>query len=61
MILRGWMEPSVVAPGNVAKLVIVAEPTEGFHVYAIADRDPAAIGLGKPTLIVPDRSRWFPY
>jgi hypothetical protein len=50
--LRGWVEPAVAAPGSVATLVISADPTEGYHVYAYADRDPKAVGVGKPTLIV---------
>jgi len=51
LVLRGWIEPAVAAPGTNALLVLTAEPTEGYHVYAFADRDPLAIGLGKPTLI----------
>lgn len=48
-IIRGHVEPAVVVPGGIAKLVLSAEPAQGFHVYALADR---ASELGaKPTLI----------
>jgi thiol:disulfide interchange protein len=50
--LRGWVEPAVATPGSVATLVISAEPTDGYHLYAFGDHDPKAVGIGKPTLIV---------
>ncbi len=40
-ILRGHVEPASVAPGGKAKLVVSAEPIEGFHVYAL-EAGPAA-------------------
>lgn len=51
LVIRGWIEPAIAAPGTNASLVLAAEPTDGYHVYAFADHDPLAIGLGKPTLI----------
>jgi suppressor for copper-sensitivity B len=51
LVLRGWIEPAIAAPGTNATLVLTAQPTDGYHVYAFADHDPLAIGLGKPTLI----------
>jgi thiol:disulfide interchange protein len=61
LILRGWLEPSVVAPGGAAKLVIAAEPIDHHHVYALADRDPAAVAQGKPALMVLTQTGGFPY
>ena len=49
VVLHGYVEPKVVAPGEQAQLVIVAEPSEGWHIYALAPRDPQKIS--KPTLI----------
>ncbi|HEY1602633.1 MAG TPA: protein-disulfide reductase DsbD domain-containing protein, partial [Pirellulales bacterium] len=49
VVIRGHVEPTVATPGGVARLVISAEPTDGWHVYALADRDPPKIS--KPTLI----------
>jgi thiol:disulfide interchange protein/DsbC/DsbD-like thiol-disulfide interchange protein len=48
--IRGHLQPPS-NDGNVAKLVLTAEPTGGFHVYALAEKDPKALGEGKPTLI----------
>ncbi|HKD37577.1 MAG TPA: thioredoxin family protein [Pirellulales bacterium] len=59
--LRSWIEPAVVAPSGVAKLIISAEPTDGYHVYAYADRDPKAVGIGKPTLIALTDTSGFRY
>ncbi|HEY4310683.1 MAG TPA: thioredoxin family protein [Pirellulales bacterium] len=50
VVLQGYLEPKVVAPGEKARLVITAEPAEGYHVYALAARDPQ--NISKPTLIV---------
>jgi thiol:disulfide interchange protein len=61
LILRGWLEPSVVAPGGAAKLVIAAEPTDHYHIYALADRDPSAVAQGKPALMVLIETGGFPY
>ena len=61
LVLRGWIEPAAVAPGTNASLVLTAEPTEGYHVYALADRDPKAIGIGKPTLIRLTETSGFRY
>jgi len=49
VVLQGYIEPRVVAPGGQAQLVIVAAPTEGWHIYSLAPRDPQKIS--KPTLI----------
>jgi suppressor for copper-sensitivity B len=61
LTLRGWIEPSVAAPGSIARLVLAAEPTDGYHVYALADHDPHAVGLGKPTLIALTQSSGLRY
>ena len=61
VVLHGWIEPSIVTPGSIAKLVLSAEPTGGYHVYALAASDPLAIGLGKPTLIVLTETSGFRY
>ncbi len=50
--VRGTIEPAVVKAGSVANLVLTAEPNDGYHFYALEDRDSRAIGVGKPTLIV---------
>lgn len=51
LVLKGHVEPSAVAPGGKAKLVITAEPNTGWHVYAYATKDPDTVGANKPTLI----------
>src|SRR5213076_1009126 len=51
VVLRGHLEPAAVAPGGKAKLVISAEPTPGWHLYAYARTDPDQVGANKPTLI----------
>lgn len=50
VVLRGSIEPSVVAPGEKAHLTITAEPQGGYHIYPWAERDP--VKVSKPTLIV---------
>jgi suppressor for copper-sensitivity B len=50
VVLRGHIEPAVVAPGGKARLVITAEPTPGWHVYAYSPIDPPK-SVAKPTLI----------
>ncbi len=50
VVLKGHIEPASVAPGGQAKLVITAEPTPGWHIYAYAPVDPNEVA--KPTLIV---------
>jgi suppressor for copper-sensitivity B len=61
LILRGWIEPSIVAPGGTAKVVIAAEPTDGFHVYSLAERDPKTVAQGKPALMVLTQTGGFAY
>jgi len=51
LTLRGRLEPGVVAPGGVARIVISGFPEPPFHAYALAERDDGEIGRGKPTLI----------
>ena len=36
VVLKGYVEPKVIAPGEKVRLVITAEPTEGWHIYALA-------------------------
>jgi thiol:disulfide interchange protein len=52
-VIRGWLEPAVVAPGGKAKFVVAAEPAPGWHLYALAPRDTDSVG--KPTLIAFNR------
>ncbi len=47
--IRAHLEPEVAAPGTTVKLVLSAEPAAGYHVYALAERDPQQVS--KPTLI----------
>jgi thiol:disulfide interchange protein len=56
--LRGAIEPQPVAPGFSVKLVITAEPAQGWHVYELLPRDPNAPG-SKPTLIVLTKTSGF--
>jgi thiol:disulfide interchange protein len=49
VVLKGHIEPAAIAPGGQAKLVITAEPTPGWHIYAYSPVDPDEIA--KPTLI----------
>src|SRR5262245_41900884 len=48
--LTGAIEPATAAPGSVARLTITAEPSSGWHIYALAEKDPKDVA--KPTLIV---------
>jgi suppressor for copper-sensitivity B len=48
--LTGAIEPATAAPGSVAHLTITAEPSSGWHIYALAEKDPKDVA--KPTLIV---------
>ncbi len=56
----GHLEPKVVQPGGQVKLVLEAEPAEGWHVYELADRDSGALGY-KPTLLVITNSSGFKF
>jgi len=47
--LEGRVEPGSARPGEVLQLVIRATPDPGWHIYALAARDPKKIA--KPTLI----------
>ncbi len=49
VVLRGHLEPAVVAPGGKVTLSITAEPTPGWHIYAYSPIDPNEVA--KPTLI----------
>ncbi|HTU25495.1 MAG TPA: protein-disulfide reductase DsbD domain-containing protein, partial [Pirellulales bacterium] len=49
--IQGRIEPSVVAPGGRAVLVLSAEPAAPWYIYALADHDPDEPGNPKPTLI----------
>lgn len=51
-IVRGYVEPQSAAPGQKVQLHLTLEPTDGYHVYALADRDPEDVS--KPALIVVD-------
>jgi len=48
--IRGSVQPAAVAPGSTLTIELTAEPSVGYHVYGLADRDPQ--GVSKPTLIV---------
>jgi suppressor for copper-sensitivity B len=48
--LTGVLRPGMTTPGSVARLIINADPTPGWHIYALADKDPHDIS--EPTLIV---------
>ncbi|HUY90747.1 MAG TPA: protein-disulfide reductase DsbD domain-containing protein [Pirellulales bacterium] len=47
---RGHLEPKVAVPGGKVKLVLTAEPAEGWHVYELGRPDGEAVS--HPTLIV---------
>jgi thiol:disulfide interchange protein len=47
--ISGRIEPAVATPGTIARLVIIAETAPGWHIYALADKDPNDVS--KPTLI----------
>ncbi len=51
MVWKGHLEPSVVAPGTKAKLVLTATPDKGWHLYPYAVKDPGT-GTSRPTLVV---------
>ncbi len=48
--LTGVLRPGVTTPGSVARLIINADPSPGWHIYALADKDPHDVS--EPTLIV---------
>ncbi len=48
--IRGHIEPAVVAPGGVVKLVLTADPKSPYHVYHRTDEPSSETG-SKPTLI----------
>ncbi|HWA97412.1 MAG TPA: thioredoxin family protein [Pirellulales bacterium] len=49
-VIEGSLEPKVVEPGGEAIVHLRAIPIEGYHIYALAARDPDQLGM-KPTLI----------
>lgn len=49
-IIRGHIEPKIVTPGGMAKLVLSIEPQAGWHVYLRANEAPKTPG-SRPTLI----------
>jgi suppressor for copper-sensitivity B len=48
--LTGMLRPGVTTPGSIARLIINAVPTSGWHIYALADKAPL-VG-SEPALIV---------
>jgi hypothetical protein len=58
--LIGSLEPQAVAPGGKAKVVIEAQPGEGWHIYELAAVDSDALGY-KPTLIALTNTSGLPY
>jgi thiol:disulfide interchange protein len=48
--ISGHVQPAVAAPGQMVQLTITAELAEQWHIYALAEKAPAA--GSKPTLIV---------
>ncbi len=50
VLLRGSIEPKVIAPGGTGRLTLTAEPYEGYHIFPLAASDP--LSGSKPTLIV---------
>ncbi len=58
-VLRGHLEPASVAPGGKAKLILSAEPIEGFHVYALEANPTAAAAGYKATLIALTKTSGF--
>lgn len=57
VVLEGSFEPKVVTPGEKVRLTITAKPTDGWHIYALAARDPQKVA--KPTLIaLTDTAGW---
>ena len=52
VVIEGHAEPAVAKPGATVKLVIMATPSLGWHVFARENIDPERKGgIGKPTLI----------
>ncbi len=49
VVLRGQLDRGAVAPGDTLRFTLRAEPRDGFHLYAWAERDP--VEVSKPTLI----------
>ncbi len=58
--LHGQLEPQTVTPGSTVKLILTADPADGWHVYELADRDTGEAGY-KPTLIVLTNTSGFPF
>ena len=58
--LTGRIEPAVVPPGGMAKLIVEAAPAQGWHVYELANVDPNVPG-NKPTLIVLTNTSGLPF
>ncbi|MEO8493973.1 MAG: cytochrome c biogenesis protein CcdA [Planctomycetota bacterium] len=57
LTLRGTIDLTSAQPGSSVTLTLTAEPTETWHVYAYAERDPKLIA--KPTLIaITEPSGW---
>ncbi len=56
MALRGHVEPQTVTPGGMLQITLTAIPDEGWHVYALGERDEGKIS--KPTLIVLRSPDW---
>ncbi len=56
--VRGELASSQVAPGETIVLRITADPQPGWHVYAIADKDPEIVS--KPTLIAWKQNEGWP-
>lgn len=50
VVFRGHLEPRVAAPGGKVKLLLTAEPAEGWHIYALGTKAPKS--GSHPTLIV---------
>ncbi len=46
---RGRLEPKVAAPGGKVKLILTAEPTDGWHIYEFSDR--VGDTASRPTLL----------
>ncbi len=58
--LSGRIEPANVAPGDTARLIVEAAPAAGWHIYELANVDPAVPG-NKPTLIVLTNTSGLPF
>jgi suppressor for copper-sensitivity B len=48
--IRGYVQPAVVQPGGVVRLVLTAVCDDTWYIYAYADQDPNEVA--KPTLVV---------